>query len=490
MRRLPLFLFVRGLIPAPVLLPFFMAVALVAPATGQQADELSPGVRAFVSVDEPLFAVTNVNVVDGTGAPAMDNQTILVSEGRIEAMGPADRMSLPPEARVIDGEGHTVIPGIVGMHDHIFYPAGSGHYNTLEFSAPRLYLAAGVTTIRTTGSLEPYAEMGLRDAILEGRVPGPRMHVTGPYLEGPGAFTFQMHELESPEEARRMVAYWADAGVDDFKAYTNITRAQLGAAIEEIHARGLKITGHLCSIGFREAAALGIDNLEHGLLVDTEFSPDKKPDLCPSGRTNREALLSMDVEGEEIQETIRILVEAGVAVTSTLPVYEISVPGRPPVNQMVLEAMAPTARESYLTRRARIGAGSGSTAADALALEMAFERAFVEAGGLLLAGPDPTGYGGVLPGFGNHRQIELLVEAGFTPLEAIEIATHNGALYLEELDRIGTLAVGKRADMVLIEGDPSTDISHIRRVVTVFKDGVGYDSARLFGAVKGTVGVR
>lgn len=456
----------------------------------QEYPLLSSQAREFVTVDAPVFAITHVRMVDGTGGPVLEDQTLVVSGGRISALGPASATEIPSGARVMEARGKTLIPGMVGMHDHIFYPAGPGHYNTLEYSAPRLYLAAGVTTLRTTGGMEPYTEMNLRDAILDGRVPGPRMHVTSPYLEGPGSFTLQMHELESPEEARRMVAYWADAGIDDFKAYTNITRDQLAAAIQEVHRRGMKITGHLCSIGFREAAALGIDNLEHGILVDTEFVPGKQPDVCPSSRETRASLLDLDVHGEEVQATIRTLVEHGVAVTSTLPVYEISVPGRPPVDQMVLEAMAPDARESYLTRRARIGAASGSTAAQALELEMAFERAFVEAGGLLLAGPDPTGYGGVLPGFGNHREVELLVEAGFTPLEAIRIATRNGALYLEVLDRIGTLEVGKQADMVLLNGDPTRDISHIRRVETVFKEGVGYDSARLFASVKGTVGVR
>lgn len=471
-----------------LLLPALLLVC--PPVAGQDAAALSPQVKAFVSVDDPTFAVTHVRVVDGTGAAALENQTVVVSAGELQAIGPSSSVQVPADATVIDGTGHTVIPGIVGMHDHIFYPAGRGHYNTLEYSAPRLYLAAGVTTIRTTGGMEPYAEMGLRDAIRAGEIPGPEMHVSSPYLEGPGAFTLQMHELESPEEARRMVAYWADTGIDDFKAYTNITRAQLAAAIDEIHARGMKITGHLCSIGFREAAALGIDNLEHGLVVNTEFAPGKEPDVCPSSGANRQALLSMDVEGGEIQETIRILVEAGVAITSTLPVYEISVPGRPPVVQGVLDAMAPTARDAYLTRRAQVGASTESTAGAMLAMEMEFERSFVEAGGLLLAGPDPTGYGGVLPGFGNFRELELLVEAGFSPLEAIKIATYNGALYLEELDRIGTLEVGKQADLVLIQGDPSTDISDIRNVVTVFKMGVGYDSAKLFDAVKGTVGVR
>ena len=456
----------------------------------QEYDALSPSVREYVSMRAPLFAIRHVRVVDGTGGEVLEDQTVVVAEGRIKALGPAEDVEIPAGAEILEGRGKTLIPGMVGMHDHIFYPAGSGHYNTLEYSAPRLYLAAGVTTIRTTGGMEPYTEMNLRDAIREGRVPGPRMYVTSPYLEGPGAFTFQMHELESPEEARRMVAYWADTGVDDFKAYTNITRDQLAAAIEEIHLRGMKITGHLCSIGFREAAELGIDNLEHGLLVNTEFVPGKEPDVCPSSRDTRASLLALDIQGDEVQTTIRTLVEHGVAITSTLPVYEISVPGRPPVNQRVLDAMAPDARESYLTRRARIGASSGSSAGEALALEMAFERAFVDAGGLLLAGPDPTGYGGVLPGFGNHRELELLVEARFTPVEAIQIATRNGALYLEELDRIGTVEVGKQADMVLLDGDPTIDISHIRRVLTVFKNGVGYDSARLFASVKGTVGVR
>jgi imidazolonepropionase-like amidohydrolase len=470
----------------PLLLLFFLA----SPLSAQHFQALSPEVRSFVSYQAPTLAITNVAVVDGTGAPVRTDQTVLISEGRIVAMGAASDFVIPPDAERIQGHGHTLIPGIVGMHDHIFYPAGPGHYNTLEYSAPRLYLAAGVTTARTTGGMEPYAEMNLKEAVLEGRIPGPRFHVTSPYLEGPGAFTLQMHELESPQEAREMVRYWASVGIDDFKAYTNITHQQLAAAIDEIHSLGMKITGHLCSVGFREAAALGIDNLEHGLLVNTEYTPGKEESVCPSSRATRATLLGLDVMGEEVQATIRELVRNNVAITSTLPVYEISVPGRPPVNQGVLDAMAPDALESYLTRRAQVGASTTSTAAAMLRLEMDFERAFVEAGGLLLAGPDPTGYGGVLPGYGNHREIELLVEAGFTPVEAIKIATHNGALYLEILDEVGTLEVGKIADMVLIDGDPGNDISHISRVVTVFKDGVGYDSGKLFGSVKGTVGTR
>ncbi len=457
---------------------------------GQEPQTLSSGVKNFVAVDAPLLALTHVRLIDGTGAPAREDQTIVVSGGKILATGDTAATVVPPEATVLPMPDYTLIPGFVGMHNHIFYPAGPAHYNTLEFSAPRLYLACGVTTIRTTGSLEPFTELNLKRAIERGIVPGPKMHVTSPYFEGRGAFTLQMHELAGPDEVRRMVQYWDQAGVDDFKAYTNISRAELAALIDEVHKRGKKITGHLCSIGFREAAKLGIDNLEHGLLVDTEFVPGKKPDACPPSREAREMLLKLDVSGPEIQETIRELVGHNVAVTSTLPVFEISVPGRPPLQPRVLDAMAPEIRIAYLTQRARVGERTDSPMAALLKKEMEFEREFAKAGGLLLAGPDPTGYGGVLPGFGDQRQVELLVEAGFTPVEAIRIATLNGALYLNRADKIGTIEPGKQADMVLIKGNPARNIADIEKVETVFKDGVGYDSAKLIEAVRGTVGIR
>ncbi len=179
-----------------------------------------------------------------------------------------------------------------------------------------------------------------------------------------------------------------------------------------------------------------------------------------------------------------------VALTSTLPVFEISLPGRPPMQQRVLDVMDPDVRIGYLTRRALVGQSKESPMPALFKKEMEFEREFVKAGGMLLAGPDPTGYGGVVPGFGDQREVELLVEAGFTPVEAIKVATYNGALYLGELARIGTLAAGKQADMMVIKGNPSKSIADIEKVEIVFKDGVGYDSGKLIEAVRGTVGIR
>jgi hypothetical protein len=197
------------------------------------------------------------------------------------------------------------------------------------------------------------------------------------------------------------------------------------------------------------------------------------------------------VNGAAAQEMIRDLVAHHVAVTSTLPVFETLVPNRAPVSKRVLDAMLPETRIAYLTTRARISDGAASSRWPVLfKKELEFERSFVKAGGLLLAGLDPTGYGGVIAGFGDQREVELLAEAGFTPLEAIHIATSNGAEFLGQLDKVGTITSGKIADLVVIHGDPSMNIADIEKVEMVFKDGIGYDSAKLIESVRGLVGLR
>jgi len=453
--------------------------------------------RPFISVDAPAVVLQDVRVIDGTGTAAREHQTIVITGGKIAQIADANAaLSPPPAAKVLNLEGYTVIPGLVGMHDHMFYPVGGQPplYHNMGFSFPRLYLATGVTSLRTTGSVMPYEDLELKKMIDAGTIPGPKMHITAPYLEGPGAFTPVMHTLIDANDATRTAEYWISEGATSFKAYMNITRAELAAAVAVAHAHHLKITGHLCSIGFREAAELGIDDLEHGLIVDTEFLPGKQPDQCPRGGTAA-ALVKMDVNGPEIQQTIRTLVEKQVAVTSTLPVFEASVPNppagvqrRPLQEPRVLSAMSPQAQAAYLGARARIA--PDSTSGEMLKKEMQFEYAFVKAGGRLLAGPDPTGNGGVLAGFGDQREVELLVEAGFTPLEAIKVATLNGAQFLGEQDRIGSIAPGKQADLLVIKGDPSRDINDIEQVEIVFKDGVGYDSQKLIQSVQGLVGIR
>ena len=274
-----------------------------------------------------------------------------------------------------------------------------------------------------------------------------------------------MHQITSPEDARRTVAFWADEGATSFKAYMNITKAELKAAIDEAHRRHLKITGHLCSVTYPEAAALGIDDLEHGFFVNTQLDPGKQPDKCSDGE-GPPTLLSMTPGSAPADALIKLLVDHHVAVTSTLPVFEQSLALHAPLNPKAMDALSPDAKESYLYLRnlaaTRGPSDRGKAFARAYQNDLGLERQFVASGGLLLAGPDPTGNGGIIPGFGDLREIELLVDAGFSPVEAIRIATLNGATYLGLEDRIGTIAPGKDADLFIVDGNPAAKISDVR----------------------------
>ncbi len=463
------------------------------------AQTLSPDIKQFIAVDAPTIALAHVRVIDGTGASAREDQTIILRDGKIDSVADAASAKVPRDAKIIDLHDDTVIPGLVGMHDHMFYPVGPGSFGEMSYSFPRLYLAGGVTTIRTTGALEPYTDLEIKRVIDAGKMPGPKMYVTGPYLEGTGSWALQLHQLDGPDDARRTVNYWLDEGVHDFKAYMFITHDELGAAIDAAHKRGAKVTGHLCSIGFREAAALGIDDLEHGLMVDSEFTTGRKPGECKD-EEDPVLMSKLDVKSGPVHDMILDLIKHHVAMTSTLPVFEMgSFAGRPTLQQRVLDALSPAARALLLERMVRSSDSAGirkrystdvSPWPAAFKKEEEFEYEFSKAGGLLLAGLDPTGMGGVLAGFGDQREVELLVEAGFTPIEAIHIATYNGAQYLGDVDHIGTIAPGKQADLVVIKGDPSKKIEDIEHVETVFKDGIGYDSAKLIESVRGTVGTR
>jgi len=454
-----------------------------------QRPTLATAVRSFIAVDSPIVALTHARVIDGTGTPPRDDQTLIIRDGRIAALGDSRSVAIPVGAQVVDLTGKTVIPGLVMVHEHLFYPTGPGVYANLAESFTRLYLAGGVTSMRTGGNLNGFGDIGIKHDIDAGKKPGPWLDATAPYLEGPGLGLDQVHELTGPDDARRMVNFWADAGATSFKAYMHITRAELGAAIEEAHKRGLKVTGHLCSVTYREAAALGIDDLEHGFFVATDFVTDKKPDECPVSREVYEDLAKMSPMDPRIAALIAQLVKRKVAITSTLAVFDAFTEEgfRRALTPAMLEAVSADTRARLL--QAHISRNPAIWPA-LVKLEMAFERAFVQAGGLLMAGCDPTGNGAVLAGYGDWRDVELLVDAGFTPLEALKIHSLNGATWLGQQDRIGSIATGKDADLVVVDGDPSTNIADIEKVEIVFKQGIGFDSKKLVESVRGLAGMR
>ena len=462
---------------APALI--FTLLASFAPIIAQESSH-------FVAIPQGIIALTHATVIDGTGSPSMTDQTILIEGDRITAVGASGSIRIPANANIIDASGKTVIPGLVGLHNHSYYTGGNGRAAQLSFSGSRLYLASGVTTIRTTGAQQPYAELNLQREIEAGRVIGPTMFATGPYLtgeQGPQTMT----RLEGPEQARRVVRYWAEEGVTWFKAYTWISRAELGAAIEEAHEHGVKVTAHLCSVGYREAVALGIDNLEHGLFANSEYDPNKQPDECPAGFRSNYA--NLDVNGPEVQATFKDMIDNDVAMTSTLVVYEISVAGRPPIEERIYEVLAPEiaeeVREIAIARRA----GQGAIDPAVFAKAMEYARAFVDAGGVLAAGVDPTGYGAAPPGFGDQRNYELLLEAGFSSEKVVQIMSLNGAKVLGIDDEVGSIEVGKIADLVVIDADLET-VRNLHATEIVFRHGIGWDSALLIESIRGLVGVR
>jgi len=471
-----------------VLLAAAWIPALPGRASAQVFDALSPAVRDFVAVPETRVAVVGVRLVDGTGAPARDGMTVVLRDGRITAVGPTGSVTVPADARVVDGAGQTLLPGLVMLHEHLFYPSGAGRYNTNQNSFPPLYLAGGVTTMRTGGSMETYTDLRVAKEIEAGHTVGPHMDVTGPYLEGEGGFAWGLPALTTPREARDHVNFWADRGATSFKAYNLIDRATLKAGIDAAHARGLKVTGHLCSITYREAAEMGIDDLEHGFFASTDFVSGKEPDQCPRGAN--QSLQALQPTDPAFTGLVQTLVEHGVALTSTLTVFERAAANRPPPPPGAQAAMLPELREQVMQRYEARQKAATPQSIEYLHKMMALEKAFYDAGGLLMVGTDPTGAGDVVPGYANQRALQLLMEMGLSAEKAVEVATRNGALYLGRADDIGTVEVGKRADLVLVQGDPTRDPDAFRHMTLVFKDGVGYDSPRLFASVKGWVGVR
>lgn len=443
----------------------------------------------FVQYKQPIIAFKNILLIDGTGNPAKSRHTVVIRDGNISQIGHVNAIEIPESATVIDGNGKTLIPGLIMMHEHMFYPTGNRNYTEMLYSFPRLYLAGGATTIRTAGTTAPYADLNLRDAIDNGESIGPDIDVTAPYLNGPGLPILKIKALRDADNAKNMMQYWNAEGVTSYKAYMHIRQDEMKEVLKQAHAQNHKVTGHLCSVTYREAAELGIDNLEHGFFASSDFVKNKQKDKCPAGNDTHQSLHDLDLDSQEVKDLIAFLVKKDVTLTSTLTVFETFTKGRPKVRDAALEALIPQVRDQYESRWEAISKQENTTWPVVFEKMRALEKKFVDAGGRLMVGTDPTGYGGVIAGFSNQRAVELLFEAGFSIEQTIKIATLNAAQYLEREEKIGSIEIGKRADLVLINGHLDSDIESIRDMQTVFKQGVGYDSQKLIEKTKSVVGL-
>ncbi len=442
---------------------------------------LSRDLQKHVEHDENIIALTHANLIDGTGNPIKENHTLLIINGQFEAVGKDHEITVPKNAEVIDCSGKTIIPGIVGMHNHLHIPQ-------IPFTgevAAKLYLASGVTTIQTCGSASTAKEIQLSKQIEKGLVIGPDIITSGPYFTGAGGNP-NMIIPRDDDQIRDTIAYWTKRGVRWFKVYRNTSPKDLETIILEAHRHNAKVTGHLCSVTFEEAANMGIDGIEHGLNSTSDFRNDKTYGICNG---SRDYIDTLDITSETVKSLVQLMVEKNVFMTSTLAIYEASIAGRAFADQRTLDAMSPFLMDQYKDRRDRFDSANPEDAIRENRLKriMAFEHRFFKMDGTLTAGVDPGRH--VLPGFGDQRNFELLIEASFTAEEAIKIMTKNGADVLSKTN-IGSIEQGKRADFVILNGNLKENPSVIRNVDMVFKKGYRHNPKSILKEVRGKFGER
>ena len=419
--------------------------------------------------------IINVSLIDGTGTPPLKNMAVLFEDGRFTQILETEKVSIPNGTKIIDGKGKTMIPGIVGVHNHLHIP-GNPFIGEI---ATKLYLASGVTTIQTCGAASPNKELELAENIRNGQEIGPDIIPSGPYITGDKGNP-NMIIPENESQLRDTIDFWAGKGAKWFKVYRNTKTEDLKIIIDQAHKNGAKVTGHLCSITFKDATELGIDAIEHGFNSLSDFRSGKKYNECGG---DRDYIDSLSLEDNDLDQLLNLMVKNKVVLTSTLSIYEASISSRYSASIRGLDIMSDDFKNEHNIGKHRINIKNPDRQREnRLKRIMDFEYRFFRKGGILSAGVDAGRY--VLPGFGDQRNYQLFIEAGFTPSEAVMIMTRNGALKLE-IDEIGSIEVGKKANFLLLDGDLENDPQIIEKVLAVYKDGKFYDPEAILKGIKG-----
>lgn len=431
--------------------------------------------QAFPVQEGENIALINGRVIDGTGAPAWLDWTVLIRGERIVAAGP-DVVVLPG-ARIVDLTGQTLLPGMFDMHGHLY--AFDGQSLTAQFTSyPRLYLAGGVTTIFTAGEFDPQGAILARENIASGAAVGPQILTGGPYFSG-GDAPGWMLRARTPEEICSYYQEWNDR-IDGMKFYTGIPEDQFTILLNTAHADGLPVTGHLESVSGMRAIELGLDGIEHGLFSMSEF--------FPRGATLQEqycAISQLDLTDPAVTGMVEALVTYGTYLDPTIVVFQPELPDFEPLVSDWEKYLDPGIVAPL--RRTLQSMGHPPCLPGALEKQAQFVRAVHERGGLIVTGTDPV-LPILLPGYGLHRELQNLVEAGLSPLEAIRAATLNGAIAARLDTEKGTIAAGKIADLVVVDGNPDEDITAIGNTRLVFKAGIPYSPESLRRSVEGQIG--
>jgi imidazolonepropionase-like amidohydrolase len=428
-------------------------------------------------------------LIDGTGSAPQPDVTVIVRAGRIEFVGPAREKAPGSEFPAIDGRGKFLLPGLIDTHAHVTYlnwsgegaaPSTGTYDDEISRASLRLLLAFGITTVRNPGGPTAPA-VALRDRVGSGKVTGPFILTAGEILNHAPRFDGLTRPVTTDADVQREVAAQAVARVDFVKIYGNLPPELVRSAIHAAHDRGLKVIGHLQATSWTEAAHLGIDAIAHGASWSVDELPSDRREsyrtaIAKQGamRARLQWLDDVRPDGAEIQTMIGEIASRRIPVDPTLIAYATKLEGRAPrfVASPDLRLAPQPMRSSFDTLSfvrdwSREDFDHGRRAWPKM---QALVRAYHRGGVLLTAGSDePNSW--IVPGPSLHTELELLVEAGLSPLEVLTIATRNGAESLGILNDVGTVSIGKRADLILLDADPTRNIRNTRTISLVVQNG-------------------
>lgn len=416
------------------------------------------------------LAIFNANLFDSQTGQSVPGSTVLVEGNRIKAVGADGKVAIPASAERIDARGRALLPGLADMHVHVAEDDGVKH------------IAAGVTTIRDMAG-DTDALLALKRRIEAGEEIGPRVFMMG-ILDGPGPFAGPTKVLvDSDAKVQEAVDNYARLGYQGVKIYSSIKPELVPSIIERAHAKGLRVTGHVPAfMTARQFIEAGADEMQHINFVFLNFFFDEVQDTRTPARftTVAQRASKLDLDSAEVRSFIQLLKDRHTVVDPTVTIFHSMFTNKPgtigPAYAPIASRLPPQIRRSLLAGGLPIPAGSEQQYRESADAMLRMIKLLHDSGITLVAGTDN------LPGFTLHRELEMYVEAGISAPEALRIATVNAAKVLKR-DDLGTIAPGKLADMILVDGDPARRIGDIRNTQLVVKDGKVYEVAALYSSI-------
>ena len=424
--------------------------------------EISKGIPGS---HDATLAMVGATLIDGTGAAPLPDSAVVIHEGRIVAAGPRSKVKIPKHAKVIDAQGKFILPGLWDMH---------AHFEQVEWGP--IYLAAGVTTVRDCGNEFEFIT-AVRDAIAQGHGLGPRLLLAG-IVDGSGPMALGVARVDTPEQAKMWTDKYHAAGFQQMKIYSSVKLEELKDIAEEAHRLGMTVTGHVPNgLNAFQTIDAGQDQINHISYINDIMRAPLPANATRADRRN--AAANVDLNSPEAQKAVGFLKDHNVVVDPTMALFELftATTAKPPasfepgVNNIPSELAQQITDVEPPSENSAIG-------------EKIFEKNLEIVGALHRAGiPVVAGTDQGVPGHSLHREIELYVQAGFTPMEAIQAATIVPARVMGLEKELGTVEKGKRADLILVSGDPLQDIRNTRRVEYVVTGGTMYHTAELWQSV-------